>query len=73
MDVAVGGRIRGEDRENDLLMLIAWNRSNEKNVGLIVAVLREINALGFLFDLVGPAVLWGQGEAIRQLDHGSDL
>ena len=54
-------------------MLITWNRTDEKNVGLIVAVLREINTFGFLLDLIGPAVLWGQGEAIRQLDDSSNL
>ena len=43
-------------------MLVTGEGSHQKDVGLVVAV-GEVNALGFFLNLVGPAILGGEGEA----------
>ena len=40
---------------------------------LVVAVLGEVDAFCFFLDLVGPAVLRSQGEAIRKHHNGAHL
>ena len=57
VDVAVGGGIRGQNREDDLLVLVTRNRSHQQDVRLVVAVLGEVDAFRLLLDLIGPAVL----------------
>ena len=57
---------------------ISWcsspeNGAHQKDVGLIVAVLGEEDALGLFLDFVGPTILGGQGEAIRKLHNGTNL
>ena len=54
-------------------MLVTGEGAHQKDVGLVVAVLGEVNALGFFLDLVGPAILGGEGEAVGQLDHRTHL
>ena len=73
VDVALGCRVGGQNRENNFLVLITGNRTDQKNVGLIVAVLGEVDPFGFFLDLIGPAILGGQGEAIRQLNDSTNL
>ena len=73
VDVAVGGGVGGQQREDHFLVLITGDRAHQKNVGLVVAVLREIDPFGLLFHLVGPALLRRKGEAIGQHHHRTDL
>ena len=54
-------------------MLVAGDGTHQKNVGLIVAVLSEVDALRLFFDFVGPTILRGQGETVGQLHHGTNL
>merc|ERR1712100_935906 len=73
VDVAVGGRIRRENREHDLLVLVTRNWSHQQDVGLLVAVLGEVNPFGLFLDLVGPAVLRRQGESVRKHHNSAYL
>ena len=73
VDVAVGGGIRGQNREDDLLVLVTRNRSHQQDVWLVVAVLGEVNAFRLFLDLVGPAVLRSQGEAIGKHHNSAHL
>ena len=74
--VADGGisfRIRSQDREDDLLMVIAWQGTHQQDVGLILAVLGVIDAFGFFFELVAEAILRGQGVAIREHHYSTHI
>ena len=71
VDAAVGGGIRRENRENDLLVLITGDRAHQQDVGLVVGILGVINAGSFLLQLLAEAVLRGKGEAIGKHHHSA--
>ena len=73
MDGTVCRRVGGQHRENNLLMLVSGNGPHQENVGLILAVLGEINAFGLFLDFVGPAILRSKGEPVWKLNYGTDL
>jgi hypothetical protein len=73
VDAAVRCWIRRQNREHDLLVLVAGDWTHQKNVGLIVAVLAEVNAFRLLTDLIGPAILRRQGEAVGEHHNGANL
>ena len=54
-------------------MLVTRNRAHQQDVRLVVAVLSEVDPFRFLLDLIGPAVLRGEGEAIGKHHNGADL
>ena len=54
-------------------MFVTRNGSHQQDVGLLVAVLGEVDPFGFFLDLVGPAVLRSQGEAIRKHHNSAHL
>ena len=74
--VADGGisfRIRGQDREDDFLVVITGQRAHQKDVGLIVAVLGVVDALGLFLEFVAEAILGGQGVAVRKHHHSTHV
>ena len=54
-------------------MFITRNGAHQEDVGLVVAVLAEIDPFGLFTDLVGPSILRSKGEAIGQHHDGTDL
>ena len=60
VDGAIAGGIGGEDREDDLLVLVARDRTNEQDVVLVLTPLGDIDACGFFLQLIAEAVCRGQ-------------
>jgi hypothetical protein len=52
VDAAVAGGIGGEDREDDLLVVITGQGTNQQDVRVVVVPGGDVDATGFLLELV---------------------
>ncbi len=73
MNPIIGRWIGGHDREDNVLVLIACNRANHKNVGLFVAIggnkgFFVLSTLSF-----GHFGLRGEAEPFGQHNHGANI
>ena len=73
VDVAVGGGIGREDREDDLLVVVAGQRADEKDVGVLFVPGGDVDTLGFFLEFVSQTISRSEFETVGKHHNGTDV